>query len=520
MDEKNDYFIYKVDLIQNIQNKKFIKILSINIIIFFLFFGLFIFHKHFSTDDYYAYHSQYAVAIDVTALSYRNCIGFLYYIFDKMHINVVENQIFFGCFLIFTLSWCTTIVIWKINQNINVEERADIFCILELGAIILFANSFVGEWIWFTVSYVQWILSVFGSVYAAVIITSNQNHAKNWFLSLFCLFVVAGSYQIMIADYVYLVMFFIFIDMKGRWNKKSFWLIIRAAVPAILSIVLNIVLTNLMFVFGLIPNGVGRMKITFLGIKKSLSEILVFQKKLWIDGIGLLPKYSAFVCLLILMVILLMVLYKKVCVTTCFYIFLLCISGQSVMYMAQIMSGSGMSARMLVPIFGTYAVLLWLICYYSFPKFIKHRIFLNIAGSFFTAFLFANIVSMYSNTIDAIKTNTIDKFYIDEILANIDDYEQRQNVKVTSVGFCYDANLTYKYYACISNQDYYGEMSTRAFATDWSNYTSFCFYSNRNLTRIDVPEQIKNAFAYQDWAVPDLEKQIVFDDDKVYICIY
>lgn len=508
------------EIIQNIQNKKFVKILSINIILFFLFFGLFIFHKHFSTDDYYAYHSQYAVAIDVTSLSYRNCIGFLYYIFDNIHINVVENQIFFGCFLIFAFSWCITIVVRKINQKINVEEKVGILCILELGAIILFANSFVSEWIWFSVAYVQWILSVFGSVYAAVIITSNQNHAKNWFLSLFCLFVVAGSYQIMIADYVYLVMFFIFIDMKGKWNSKSFWLIIRAAVPAILSIVLNIVLTNLMSAFGLVPKNVGRMKLTLFGFKTSLLEILVFQKKLWIDGVGLLPKYSAFVCLLFLMIILLIVLYKKVCFSTYFYIFLLCISGQSVMYTAQIMSGSGMSARMLVPIFGTYAVLLWLICYYSSSEFIKHRICLNFAGSFFTAFLFVNIVSIYSNTMDAIKTNVIDKFCINEILENIEDYEQRQNVKVTSVGFCHDANLTYKYYDCISNQDYYGEMSTRAFATDWSNYTSFCFYSKRNLTKIDVPEQIKNDFSYQDWTVPALEKQIVFDDNKVYICIY
>lgn len=507
-------------VIQNIQNNKFVKLLSINIIMFFLIFGIFIFHEHYSTDDYYAYQSQYAVAVEVTAFSYRNCLGFLYYMLDKIQINVVENQIVFGCFLIVAFSWCTTVVVWKINQKINVEEKADILCLLELGAIILFANSFVSEWIWFSLAYIQWGFSVIGSVYAAIIITRDRNYVKNWLLSLFCLFVVAGSYQIMIADYVYLVMFFIFIDMKGRWNKKSFWLIIRAAVPAILSIVLNIVLTNLIATFGVVPGGVGRMKFTFSGFGESLWELLVFQRKLWIEGIGLLPEYSALVCLLILTVILLIVSYKKISFITYFYIFLLCISGQSVMYMAQIMSGAGMSARMLVPIYGTYAVLLWLICYYSSSKFKKDGICLNLSKSLFGVFLLINIISIYSNMMDSIRTNTIDKFYIDEILAHIDDYEQRQNIQIMSVGFCRDANLTYKYYDYISNKDYHDAIAMRSFATDWSDYTSFLFYSNRKLERIDVPDKIKNAFVRQDWTVPDLEKQIVFDNDKVYICIY
>ncbi len=505
---------------QNIQNKQFVKILGINVIMFFCFFGLFVFHKHYSTDDYYAYQSQYAVAVEVTAFSYRNCLGFLYYMLDKIHINVVENQIIFGAILLLVFAWCTTIIVWKINQKINLEEKVHILCIIELGTIILFANSFVSEWIWFSLAYVQWIFSVLGSVYAAIIITRNQNQVKNWFLGLLWLVVVAGTYQIMIADYVYFVMFFIFIDMKGRWSKESFWLIVRAAVPAILSIVLNIVFTNLLSTFGVVPGGLGRMKLTFSGVRKSLWEIFVFQKKLWIDGIGLLPKYSPFVCLLVLMVILSLVTYKKVHFLTYFYIFLLCISGQGVMYMAQIMSGTGMNARMLVPIYGTYAILLWLICYYASSELEKYNIYRNFAGSMFAAFLVVNIVSIYLNTMDAIKTNTIDKFYIDEILAHIEDYERRQNTKIMSVGFCRDANLTYKYYDYINNRNYHDAIAYRAFATDWSDYTAFCFYSNRKLERIDVPEQIKNDFAYQDWIAPDMEKQVVFEENKVYICIY
>lgn len=507
-------------VLQKVHNIRLAILFFINLIMFFTMFGLFVFHKHFSTDDYYAYQSQYAVAIEVTAFSYRNCLGFLYFILDKLHINVVENQIVFGCLLIAAFSWCITVIVHKLNKMINIKNRIDTLCILELGAIILLANAFVSEWLWFSLSYVQWIFSVLASVYGAIVITRNKNHVKNWFLCLLYLFIAAGNYQILLADYVYLVMFFIYVDMKGKLKKESIWLMVRAAVPAVISIVLNIALTNLISTFGIVPAGVGRMKLTFLELRKRLWEIIIFQKELWINGMGLLPKYSAFICLLVLIVILFLVSYKKASFITYLYIFLIVVSGQSVMYMAQIMSGTGMSARILVPIYGIYAVLLWLICYYVSSESKKHTVCRNLAGGLFAVFLLANIVSIYSNTVDAVKTNAIDQFYIDEILAKIDDHEQRQKVKILSVGFCHDANLTYKYYDYINNKDYHNALAMRAFSTDWSDYTSLCFYSNRKLARIDVPEEIKDAFACQDWSAPDLEKQIIFDEDKVYICIY
>lgn len=499
---------------------RFIKLLCFNTAMFILFFGMFVFHKHFSTDDYYAYERQNIVASEVVVFSYRNFLGFLYFILDKIHINVVEHQILFGCILILSFSWCASVIANEINKQINRNDSKHIFFFIDMGAVILFANAFVSEWLWFSLGYLQWIFSVFGITYGAVFIVKKTHLLKNWIFCVICLFIVAGSYQILLADYVFLVMFFVFINAKGNLNKESVLLIFRSAIPAVLSVILNILLSRVLFRVYDIPYSSGRMNVDFSEIWLRICQIADCQKIIWIDSIELLPKYFALVYVLLLSCLLFSMIRKRVRPLTYLFIFGLLISGQCVMYMAFIVSGIWMPARTMVPIYGIYAVLVWLICYYTRLE-NKKSVYLCIAVEYlFALFLIVNVVSIRTNATDAIKTNAIDRFYMKAIDAYIAEYEQSQNLKIQSIGFCNDASLTTKYNDYIINNKYFGEMSTRCFATNWSVFTSFKYYTNRQLEQIEVPEQIRTEFSNRDWSVPLFEQQIVFDGSSVYICVY
>ncbi len=63
-------------------------------------------------------------------------------------------------------------------------------------------------------------------------------------------------------------------------------------------------------------------------------------------------------------------------------------------------------------------------------------------------------------------------------------------------------------------------MSIRAFAQIWSQLAALNFYTNRNFEGIAVPEETAAGFAVQNWEKLDLDQQIIFDGDKVYICVY
>ena len=63
-------------------------------------------------------------------------------------------------------------------------------------------------------------------------------------------------------------------------------------------------------------------------------------------------------------------------------------------------------------------------------------------------------------------------------------------------------------------------MSIRAFAQIWSQLAALNFYSYLIFVGIAVPEETAAGFAVQNWEKLDLDQQIIFDGDKVYICVY
>lgn len=502
---------------RQIRNREFWILFLVNILLFSAVYFLSVFVKHFSVDDYYAHYSQFSAASDAVSMSYRNCYWLFVMLLDHFQINVVEHQIFFGCILVFTFAWCTTVITMEVYSRICQGRNICMLCFIDMGALFLWVNAFISEWLWFSLADLQWIAAVIGITYAAVAAAKKENIRKNWLIAFVWLFLAAGSYQTALADYAFLVMFFIFVDAGGRIQKESICATIRAALAAVLSIALNMLLTNALSKLGLFAMQ-SRMRFDLSQTRERLRLIYDFQKGIWIDGLGLLPKYSALLVLILLLGILAAAAYKRMDALSGLYVAILLLSGQCVMYLPELIGGEWMHIRLLVPVFGIYAVLIWLICYYTAAGCRIHKYCCRAAQCLCAVFLFVNILCIQENALDGIRTNTLDQYCIGRLNDYITNYEQNAHTQIRSVGFCYDASLTYRYDGHIKNEC--GDLAIRAFAREWSRYPALVYYTGRNLELISVPEKTAAGFAGQDWSRLDLDQQVIFDGDKMYICIY
>ncbi|MDO4305135.1 MAG: hypothetical protein Q4D94_14615, partial [Bacillota bacterium] len=179
-----------------------------------------------------------------------------------------------------------------------------------------------------------------------------------------------------------------------------------------------------------------------------------------VDSEGMLPKGVLLAGLLLLSIILCSKMYrKKEKIITYLYIVIILFSGQTVMYLAVLMQGTiWLPARILLPIFGIFSILIWLICHYSSEKEINARKILIVIITFFIG---VNFYSVQKNAADALITNNLDRFYIETINNYISKYEQDNNLQITEAGFCSDASRQSKYKNNINNSAYFGELSKK-----------------------------------------------------------
>lgn len=505
-------------MIERQSMKRFWKLFLCNLIIFVLFCGFFVFNKHFSTDDYNAYYDQRGNAYSVIQLSYRNFLGLLYIFLNYIHINVVENQVILGALLIICLSFAVTGISNEINSLINDQENNYKSILINLGAVILFGNAFLAEWLWFSLGYIQWAFAAVTAIYGAICIGKSEKIDKRWLLGTILWFLAAGNYQIILVSAVYIVMIITFFRWMGVIKKESILAVIRAALSACIAIVGNIFTTKILAVMGFISSG-SRMDIDLSDIKALLIEIVKMQKTIWVDSEGMLPKGLLLGLLLLLLSVLFIGMYRrKEKLLTYLYIIIILLSGQAVLYLAVLMQGTiWLPARILLPLFGVFSILIWLICYYLTEKKI---IFPRILMVIIIFFIGVNFCSVQKNAADALITNNLDKFYIEAINNYISKYEQENNLQIAEAGFCSDASRQTKYGNYINNNTYFGELSNKGFATEWSDIQTLNYYTGRSLIKTEMPEDIKEYFLSQNWMGYDAEEQIVFRENCVYICIY
>ncbi len=504
---------------ENQKNKNAIFYLAgFNLFICFFVMGSFVLHEHFSIDDYWIYDHQDSSALNDISSNLRFVSGCLYYYLDRIGVNIVKNQILFGILLICVFAWASTYISIELAGSIGIQSSYKKLLLLNGGTLVMLLNVSLGEYLYFSGVYLQWAISLISMVIAAVCIGKEENIRKNWTQGVLALSVTAGSYQIFIAQYAYLVMFIIYVRNKGCISRISVWAIIRAAGAALTAVAVNLVCVQSFMRMGIVGHD-SRMKFNLSEIPRLLVEIVQAQKIIWVEGIGVFPKYSLGFGLVLMLVTLGVCLYKrKANAGEYIYIGIVLLSGQCVMWAAVVLQGNiSVLLRMLSPVFGVFTVGVWMFSYYCRQdgrKLIQYPVIVAII-----LFLGFSSIKIQEIAVDTQITNAVTKCYMQEIDSRISNYEKEYNVKVTKVGFCTDRYISYKFYNYIRSAAY-GDFCYNPFLPSWSNITSLNFYSGRNLALTEVPEHIKRYYENKNWDCANWDEQIYLNNDTVYICAF
>ena len=480
--------------------------------------GAFVFNKHFSVDDYWIYYDQKGASLTDVQQNMRMFSGSLYYLLDRWGVNIVEQQIFFGVILLITFAWVTTRISMEIADAVNIQENVGKIILADGGTLILFLNAAVSEYLYYSGVYVQWIIGIIGLTYGAICISREKRVVINWLVGTAALIIMAGSYQTFLAQYAYVVMALIFIRNAGKANRKTIMANVRAIAAAAVAMGVNMIGIKMLAYCGIIGED-SRMSLDLMKIPELVGDIIRSQKSIWFEGMGIYPKGILALLAVFFLGILLVVLCKrKAKIEEWIYLIIVLVSGSCVMYAAQIMQGFiRVTNRGMYAIFGIYAVSIWVICYYLRDA--DWKVIKRVNICVISIFLVYSSIQVNRIAIDVFMTNTLSRCYVEEINRRIINYENQNSIQVMKVGFCSDAFISYRYNRFIETTAY-GDMCANPFLADWSSVSSLNYYTGRALELVSVPDYIVEYYAEFNWDEADWDKQLVFDSDAVYICVF
>lgn len=497
--------------------KKNLGLFFMNTILVFLVFGTFVFNKHYSSDDFFCYYDQLGEANGVIFSSYRIVLGVLYTALAYLKLNVVKYQIVFGIFMLLCFSYSITLITLTV-KDIMLKSGRDIKGILPLGALnigslMLVINVFVSEWIWFSLGYVQWGLSVLFAVLGAVYFI--KGNTKSYILSFVYLFISAGCYQISISIYVFLVLLFILCEEKGKISIATVKNTIKAAIPAIFSIILNMIVTKVLVALGYGYSG-ERMNINLKSILNKCNMLWQNEIRIWKDGMGLLPSYFLWIIgILYVVLIIYSIMRCNEARWNFLAIVIMIFAGTGVMCIPTLLQDIFYQpARMVVPLACIFLVL-HISCVFMNDKCILLSC-ITILGAIY---LGINFVEIQKNAADSIKTCAIEEKEVNDILRYIQHYEEENNCVIDTIALGSDEYPTYKYYNEINGSEYWGEMATRSILVDWANIQLLNFYSGQKFDKI-ISGEIKDKFRQNNYDYFSIEEQIYIEDNVAYIYIY
>ncbi len=481
--------------------------------------GTFVVTEHFATDSYYAYYNlnKDLGLMDINA-NMRVVMGCIQIVFAYLGINYVKCQVIFGIVLIGVFAWVITRITIEFIDILDLQQETRKIILINGATLVLMLNAFLSEFLYF-VGYIQWAIGILGAVYGALYIGKERKNLFSWVLGILSIAIAIGTYQIFVAYYVYIVMVIIFIRNKGLLTRKSILKVIEAAAAAILALILNLVCRDFLIKMNSLEKS-GRMNLELSSMPGLILKIIQDQKLIWIDGMGIYPKYMLGIVLIVLLGVgCILIRKRRIGFKSVIFLFVVLISGQCIVYMAQIAQGFvWLAPRTIYPVFGIYSVAIWGIVFYmkdDEEKRLSQLVNISILGLLIVSNVEVNIVA-----VDTARTNTITKCYSQEISKRINHYEIQNGVEVTKVGFCNDAYVNYRYYGDITESSWGGNICENPFVRTWSDITSLNYYTERNFMRVEVPEDVIEKYKMLNWDEADWDEQLTFDNDAVYICVY
>lgn len=495
--------------------KNFFKNNKVNIFIFigmilFTFIICFNFLKpHFSNDAYYVYAYGYDYYANHFLASNRMFSALILLIFKWLDIPFVTELSVMGVVLTFimSLSW---FILYRFVIKLIKKENSILYNILIMGAaFIVVFNMCTAEGLLF----IEVGTMPFGILFAilgACILATDKKH--RYLISLILVTISGLFYQVTSSIFVLLALVLIAIK-----HKKNIKLVIKDAI-----------IIALIYGFAMIVNFVGvkiwdRVLVNNFRqfeiptISTIIETILKFGETIliWNSGIG--PKYWYLSLLIVLTIIFVAggVLKKKNYFMILEYIVLILLSIliPIIPILATPIDAQYIEPRMAM-CFGSIIGIL-VIFLLAVVEVDKNKVLLNILTIFTVINFIGNSIFLIVASSSTLITNQLDKFIAQEIIKEINYYEETTGIEIKKIGISFDKTYTMYY----EGQPALRCFNVRSMGTSWAVKEVITMYTGKGYGNTIVPEEISKEFLTKDWTSYNKE-QLVFDGESLYICIY
>lgn len=505
-------------LIKTNNDSSIIKFLKNNKVNIFIFIGMllltiivcFNFLKvHFSNDAYYVYAYGYDYYAHHFLLSNRMFSALILLIFKWLDIPLVTELSVMGVVLTFimALSW---FILYRFVIRLIQKEKSILYNILIAGAAFLVVfNMCTAEGL----LYIEVGTMPFGILFAilgACVLATDKK--LRYLISLILVTISGLFYQATSSVFVLLALVLIAIKHKG--NIK---LVIK-----------DTIIIALIYGFAMIVNFVGVKlwdsalqyefrKFEIPSISDIIGTILKFGETILVYNVGIGPKYLYLSLLVILTIIFIagMIQRKKNYFMILEYIVLILLSilVPLIPILATPTESQYIEPRMAMCFGSIIGILIMFLL--AIVEVDKNKVLLNILTIFTVLNFVGNSVFLVIASSATLVTNQLDKFIAQEIIKEINDYEETTGIEIKKIGVAFDKTYTMYY----EGQPALRCFNVRSMGTHWAVKEVITMYTGKGYENTTVPEEISEEFLTKDWTSYDKE-QLVFDGENLYICIY
>lgn len=469
--------------------------------------------EHYSQDSY-NYHMD-PVANNVGNLaSGRLGDYFVNSLANLFHINYVDYQPVFIVLLIAALAVCSELIFNHYVTIMNQEIANDRKILLRLAIFLMFCNVFIIEWFVFVEMTFSWSLSVLFMACAVLQIGKDNNLPKMALCTLYMIISVS-FYQSTISFFVSFALLGIYIAHDGVLTKKSFIESVKVLICGGFAGAINILTLKILQATGMAYKTGRTDSLTTEELIRNTKAIIHVIKDTIINAYGLLPRYSVLMILIVL-VVLVCISGGNAKLRVGDYIYMLLALGMCILvvYSPHLLTADLWITQRSVVGF-------WIIL--TLPAVIiliknENKTIGRIAILVLSLFIVLNVSMIQQISANVIAGNRVDEEFSYLVQNEIAKYEEENGVKIEKIAVANDVRPSYHYRSI----DFASmNLMTRSFCVSWGGVESINYYNKTNYKKVEMDEIIREKyFEGRDWDCMDLEEQLAFDGDTLYMIAY
>lgn len=425
----------------------------------------------------------------------RTICSIVFYLFDYFNISLKSGIVILKILSI-VISSSTIYIFYNLIIHVtNIKNKKLEYFIL-FPIILIFINYSSYEYFYYTESAIMWL----GLLMVVLALKVFLNNGKNKYLKIFfCLFLAINCYQATILFYIPGLF------LQLLLQKKDYKVITKELFYNSLIVLINLVLGYIIVI-------TARYFIDFepfQSVVLHISIINYLRRFIYL----IILFYGSFPNLVVLIVLLIVTMYlvleiKEKRIRIIVNLLLIWLIGLAEVLTLVELTSFYAADRIIF----SYVSSMGMVLVYALSISNRKLIFVSIS----VLLLISQIINSNSISIDSRKTREEDKVYGKIISEMVKEYEEKNNIKLKKIEYCFDNSPTRGYKGLRKTT----EPTCRGFCGSWIMDNIFNYYcKNHNFTKKYNQGIYRTKFKSKEWDEFSKE-QIIFENDTIYFCIY